>query len=186
MWTSGRVSWPGGENMHLGSHWGLWATAIVALIVGLFLIVRSRRNKKWNWTAAGALALLLAVTMCVRGWTVWPKQTAEHFISVMYHGSYNEAVEMLSQPQQLQVSEDGTMQILAEDSSTITLAPGDLPLLVTSSDAAGVRVPMQTWSKTMAARMDFQLGSFTNKDVIVHCTAERGKVRIRHLEVNGK
>jgi hypothetical protein len=33
--------------MHIGAHWGSWAMSIMALIVGLFLILRSRRNKKY-------------------------------------------------------------------------------------------------------------------------------------------
>ncbi|MBC8875266.1 MAG: hypothetical protein H8E44_38070 [Planctomycetes bacterium] len=169
--------------MNIGIHWGTWATAIVALIVGLFLILRSRRNKKWNWAVAGVLALLLAVSMFVRWWTVWPKQTAEHFISVVFHKHYDEAQEMLSEPQQLKVADDGTLDILAEDSSKVTLSANDLPLVVTSTDPAGVPVPMQNWSEFIAGRMDFELGSFTNKDVIVYCTAERGNVRIRHVEI---
>jgi hypothetical protein len=80
--------------------------SITALIVGLFLIFRSRRNKKWNWAAAGVLALLLAIGMFVEGWSRWPKQTAEHFISVVSQGSYDEAKELLSEPQQLKVSDD--------------------------------------------------------------------------------
>ena len=53
--------------MNIGLHWGTWAVVVVAFIVGLFLIVRSCRNKKWNWAAAGVLALLLAVGMFVKG-----------------------------------------------------------------------------------------------------------------------
>ena len=108
--------------MNFGSHWGLWAMAIVALIVGLFLIVRSRRNKKWNWAAAGVLALLLAVVMFVDGWRVWPTQTAWHFIQVMNPGSYDEAKAFLSEPGQWTITDDGGVTILAEDSSKITLA----------------------------------------------------------------
>lgn len=168
--------------MHLGAHWGLWALAFVALIVGLFLILRSRRNKKWNWVAAGVLALVLSVGMFAKGWTVWPKQIAQHFISVVFQKQHDEAREMLSEPGQWQITDDGSVTILAEDSTTVTLSPDDLPLVVTSTDAGGVPAPMQTWSEFFAGRMDFELGSFTNKDVIVGCTAERGKVRIRHVE----
>ena len=166
--------------MNFGSHWGLWATAIVALIVGLFLIVRSRRNKKWNWAAAGVLALLIAVGMFVKGWRVWPNQTAEHFIQVVYHGSYDETKELLSEPGQWTVTDDGGVAILAEDSSKIALAPDELPLM-----AGGRKTPvsMRALGEVLAARKEFTIATGKKRTCIVHCTAERGKVRIRHVEI---
>jgi hypothetical protein len=166
--------------MNFGSHWGLWAMAIVALIVGLFLIVRSRRNKKWNWAAAGVLALLLAVVTFVDGWRVWPKQTAWHFIQVVNPGSYDEAKEFLSEPGQWTITDDGGVTILAEDSSKITLAPDDLPLMV-----GGRKTPvsMRALGEVLAARKEFTIATGKKRRCIVHCTAERGKVRIRHIEM---
>ena len=105
----------------------------MALIVGLFLILRYRHNKKWNWAAAGVLAVLLAVGMFYNGWSVWPTQTASHFISVVYDGSYVEVKQMLSEPGQWTITDDDGLTILAEDSSKVTLSADDLPLV------AGVR-----------------------------------------------
>ena len=88
--------------------------SIMALIIGLFLILRSRRNKKWNWAAAGVLALILAVGMFYNRWSVWPTQTASHFISVVYDGSDDEVREMLSEPSQWTITDDGGVAILAD------------------------------------------------------------------------
>ena len=142
--------------MNFGSHWGFWAMAIVALIVGLFLIVSSRRNKKWNWAAAGVLALLLAVVMFVDGWRVWPTQTASCFIQVVNHGSYDEAKEFLREPGQWTITDDGGVTILAEDSSKITLTPDELPLV-----AGGRKTPVSTRAlgEVLGARKKFTIAT---------------------------
>lgn len=165
--------------MNIGMDWGTWAVAVVALVVGVFLIVRARHNKKWNWAAAGVLAFLLAVGMCATGWASWPKQTAEHFISVVYQGSYDEAKELLNEPRQLEVSDDGTLNILAEDGSRVTLTPDELPLV-----AGGRKTPesMRSLGEVVAAKKTFAIASSKKRGRIVHCIAERGKVRIWHVE----
>ena len=165
--------------MNIGTNWGTWAIAVAALFVGLLLLVRSRRNKKWNWVAAGVLALLIAVGMFVKGWTVWPKQTAEHFISVVSQSRYDEAQELLNEPQQLNVSDDGTLDIRAEDGTKVTLAPDELPLV-----AGGRKTPvsMRSSGEVLAAKNEFTVATGRKRTCIVHCIAERGKVRIRHVE----
>ena len=166
--------------MNIGMHLATWAIALVALIMGWFLIARSSRNKKWNWAAAGVLALILAVGMFVSGWSQWPKQTAEHFISEVYQGHYDEAKECLREPQQLKVSDDGTVDILAEDGSNATVGPEELPLM------AGGRkrvVSMRSLGAFLAAKHEFFITTGKKGSCSVHCTAERGQVRIRHVEI---
>jgi len=172
--------------MHLGAHWGLWALAVVALVAGVFFILRSRRNKKWNWAAAGVLALIVAVSMFARGWIVWPRQTAEHFISVVYDGSNDDVLEMLSEPSQWKVAADGGLTILAEDSTKGTLSPDTLPLMAASAEEGGVPIPGQVIGEVLAGKLDFTIGTGKKRKCIVHCTAERGSVRIRHVELNGE
>ena len=150
----------------------------MALIVGLFLIFRSCRNKKWNWAAAGILALLLAVGMFGSGWSRWPKQTAEHFISAVSQGSHDEAKELLSEPRQWTVTDDGSVIIIAENSGSVTLAPDELPLMAGSKKEA---VSVRTLGEVLAAKREFTITTGKNRTCIVHCTAEKGKVRIRDV-----
>lgn len=167
--------------MHIGAHWGNWGTAIAALIVGVVLIWKSRRDNRWNWTAAGALALVLAASMFINGWRIWPMQTAEHFISMVNHGRQNEVRAMLSESGQWTVSEDGGVTILADNSSRVSLSDAESHL-VASSGPDNASVPRPTWSGFFAARHDFQMASPTGKAVTIYCTAEQGRVRIRRAE----
>ena len=99
---------------------------------------------------------------------------------MVYQGSYDEAREFLSKPQQLNVSDDGTLNILAEDGTKVTLTPDELPLV-----AGGRKTPikMRSFGEVLAAKKTFTIASSKKKGRIVHCTAERGKVRIRHVEI---
>ncbi len=54
---------------------------------------------------------------------------------------------------------EGSINILAEDSTKITLASDEVPLVVKSTNAAGVAVPTQTWSEFISGRIHFELGS---------------------------
>lgn len=166
--------------MNIGAHWGLWALAIVALVVGLFLVIRSFRNKKWNWAAAGILALILAVGMFARGWTVWPKQTAQRFISCVQQEQYEMAREMLLKPEQLKVSNDGMLSLIADDGTKTTVAADELPLV-----SGGRKVPISTrsFSAALTAKKNFTVAPSKRSKSIIHCTAERGGVRIRFVEV---
>ena len=165
--------------MNIGMHSETWAIAIVALIVGSLLIVLSRRNKKWNWAAAGVLALLLAVGTLVTGWARWPKQTAERFILLVSQSKYDEARESLSRPQQLEVSDDGALDIRAEDGTKIRLAPDELPLV-----AGGRKAPesLGFLPDVVVAQKTFLIAASKKRSRFVHCLAERGMVRIRHIE----
>lgn len=168
----------------LGAHWGAWATAVVALVAGLVLILRSRHVKKWNHAAAGGLVLVLAAMMFWNGWRAWPQQTAQHFISVVSRRQHDEVRAMLTEPAQWTVGDNADITILAEDSSTATL-PREDTQLVASGGPDNVPVPSRSWGEIFAARVDFQLGSFTRPGLTVLCTAERGRVRIRHVEKPG-
>lgn len=168
--------------MHFGAHWGNWGTAVVAFIVGALLIWHAWRKKRWNWAAAGGLSLLLAAAMFVNGWRIWPQQTAEHFIAIVYHGKHDDVRAMLSEPGQWTVSDDGGVAILAEDNSKFTLTEEE-SRLVASSGLENAPVPRPSWSDSFAAKRDFQMASTTARAVTLYCSAEQGKVRIRRVEI---
>jgi hypothetical protein len=125
------------------------------------------------------LALLLAVGTFVTGWARWPKQTAERFILLVSQSKYDEAREFLIRPQQLEVSDDGALDIRAEDGTKVRLAPDELPLV-----AGGRKAPesLGFLPDVVVAQKPFLIAASKKRSRFVHCLAERGMVRIRHIE----
>jgi len=167
--------------MHFGSHFGAFLTGGILLLVGVFLVLRYRRNKTWWWAAAGVLALVGAVILAANGWFLWPKATAERFIGLVSNSQYDEANAFLPASSKWQIADDGSLTIRAEDGTSATLSKDSLPLL-----AAGGGASSRSIGDILAGRDNFQVGTIRNRPCFVDCTAERGAVRCRHIEVFGK
>ncbi len=71
--------------------------------------------------------------------------------------------------------------ILAEDSTKVTLSPDELPLMAATAEKGGMPISGQVLGEVLTAKLDFTIGTSKKRKCIIHCTAERGKVRIRML-----
>ncbi len=164
--------------MAYNGHLIAWTVAIAVLVGGLLLRAFARRRKK-PWLATyGAAAFVLTVVIAFSGWSVWPDQTRQHFLSVIYDSKFDQVQSLLSERQQLTVSEDGSVTVLADDGTTVTIAPNDLPLAAASVEAEGVPAPSRN---LLQGSMDFNIGTLEGKACVIHCTAQRGKVHLRSV-----
>lgn len=149
----------------------------VVLATALLLFVRTFRVAQARWAkVAAAVALLLALLATGTEWTLLPHATAERLIANLRDGRTEEVETKIAAPAVWRYAADGSLEIFAEDGTRATVTPDCLPLL---PFGYGVRRSVRD---LVEGRKDFQLATRTRPACRIDCTAERLRVRCRHVE----
>jgi len=143
---------------------------------------RSTTNPKWRVYLIIALIVVLVVAIGGQWWVGRPKQSAQHFISLLSKGQIHPASAMLRDPSSIQTDAIGNVIIKARDGTTATLTKGELPLLAYGDRNSPARTGI---GDCLGGRRRFQvitsgpaLKGGQKKPVIVYCVAETDRIAI--------